>query len=644
MADATDDLNASSKFIIDADTQAKIDTQSSLYYPNVVTAGQKTYRQSELDDVAAAKDTYMQSLLPTSPPPQPVEKKVIPPSGSAGSTGDGTTVGGTYTIQSGDTLSAIAKRYGTTVDVLADLNGITDPNKIYAGKTLKLPGGSTTPTETPAVAAPVPAQVVTDPVETDNATAASSTSGISYQATASSIDSAATSVSSVKDVMAWIASPGTTNADYVSATNVQPTPMQPSAGMPPELAAMYNTNDGVPYETLQKLMAENNTVEQRLALDTAQPWYNSLNDYMKNFLANPDPAKGGSSEADREQFYLSHINDWQTGHTFAVGISNQAIAPAVDPTTDPSKTPEQLAIVKQAEQVLLDRVKGYESLGSTAYYDYVQKDPTLNAYVTTGQMTKGQLQDLLDKYVANGTLSNEMSPQLRAAMPQMTADGGYNWTSTFAPDWSRASDEEDQETGSAYRIAKSDQQTGASENKETDESSSLVADVANGGHVHHHRDRGHHSAHGDAGTTTNDTDVSAVQANSMKQDHWLKRKARAKGLKFWGRDGSHHDTDAMAAGSAAQPTPTRQELIDNSADIVGAHHPAGVAGDRSAPGVVDNEALLTRYGTVPGLTKSGEDSPEPIDDPRNGGPVVGLGDESVMPAAPVDTVTYTDRS
>ena len=43
----------------------------------------------------------------------------------------------TYTIRSGDTLSALAARYGTTVTKLAALNNISDPNKIYAGATLK---------------------------------------------------------------------------------------------------------------------------------------------------------------------------------------------------------------------------------------------------------------------------------------------------------------------------------------------------------------------------------------------------------------------------------------------------------------------------------------------------------------------------
>ena len=45
----------------------------------------------------------------------------------------------TYVIQPGDTLSEIAQRYGTTVSTLTSLNGISDPNKIYAGNTLKVP-------------------------------------------------------------------------------------------------------------------------------------------------------------------------------------------------------------------------------------------------------------------------------------------------------------------------------------------------------------------------------------------------------------------------------------------------------------------------------------------------------------------------
>lgn len=45
-----------------------------------------------------------------------------------------------YTIRPGDTLSAIAWRYHTTVAQLVELNDIRTPNLIYAGQLLKIPG------------------------------------------------------------------------------------------------------------------------------------------------------------------------------------------------------------------------------------------------------------------------------------------------------------------------------------------------------------------------------------------------------------------------------------------------------------------------------------------------------------------------
>ena len=48
-----------------------------------------------------------------------------------------------YVIKSGDTLSAIAARFHTSVGALAKLNGIRNPNLIIAGHTLRTPGHST---------------------------------------------------------------------------------------------------------------------------------------------------------------------------------------------------------------------------------------------------------------------------------------------------------------------------------------------------------------------------------------------------------------------------------------------------------------------------------------------------------------------
>lgn len=48
-----------------------------------------------------------------------------------------------YTIQSGDTLSQIASRYGTTVQELVDINKIANPNLIYPGETIRICTNST---------------------------------------------------------------------------------------------------------------------------------------------------------------------------------------------------------------------------------------------------------------------------------------------------------------------------------------------------------------------------------------------------------------------------------------------------------------------------------------------------------------------
>lgn len=65
--------------------------------------------------------------------PKPTNKKVNPtPAPKPSNTSS-------YKIKSGDTLSAIAKKNHTTVSALTKLNNIKDPNKIYAGHSIKIP-------------------------------------------------------------------------------------------------------------------------------------------------------------------------------------------------------------------------------------------------------------------------------------------------------------------------------------------------------------------------------------------------------------------------------------------------------------------------------------------------------------------------
>lgn len=63
-------------------------------------------------------------------------------------------IAATYTVRSGDTLGLVARRHGVSVAALARANGITDPDVVYAGQVLTIPGQSV------AAAAPVTTYVV----------------------------------------------------------------------------------------------------------------------------------------------------------------------------------------------------------------------------------------------------------------------------------------------------------------------------------------------------------------------------------------------------------------------------------------------------------------------------------------------------
>jgi murein DD-endopeptidase MepM/ murein hydrolase activator NlpD len=74
-----------------------------------------------------------------------------------------------YIVRPGDTLSSIARQFGTTVAVLIELNAIQNPNLIRVGQQLLVPVPTTTPTATPTVTATAtitvtPTVTVTPPV------------------------------------------------------------------------------------------------------------------------------------------------------------------------------------------------------------------------------------------------------------------------------------------------------------------------------------------------------------------------------------------------------------------------------------------------------------------------------------------------
>ena len=88
----------------------------------------------------SAWDKYVgkSSSVKPAPIPEPDEPK--------------TPASSTYTVRSGDTLSGIAAMYGTTYQKLAEINGISDPNLIYPGQKIKITGEASGSSDKPSSA------------------------------------------------------------------------------------------------------------------------------------------------------------------------------------------------------------------------------------------------------------------------------------------------------------------------------------------------------------------------------------------------------------------------------------------------------------------------------------------------------------
>lgn len=86
-------------------------------------------------------------MTPQPPPePEPPEPPTIPDTGDYF----------IYTVAGGDTLSAIAKRHNVTLRQLIEANNIENPNLIYVGQKIIIPGVAKTPEPPPEEPAPEP--------------------------------------------------------------------------------------------------------------------------------------------------------------------------------------------------------------------------------------------------------------------------------------------------------------------------------------------------------------------------------------------------------------------------------------------------------------------------------------------------------
>lgn len=93
-----------------------------------------------------------EEAMPTGPSPSPTPTVAVTPAAAA-PVPTPTVVPGAevtyYTVQRGDTLSSIARRFNTTVEAILRANNIANPNYINAGQKLVIPEAGETPASPP---------------------------------------------------------------------------------------------------------------------------------------------------------------------------------------------------------------------------------------------------------------------------------------------------------------------------------------------------------------------------------------------------------------------------------------------------------------------------------------------------------------
>ncbi len=118
-------LRVGQKLIVKKGTTVKVPN------PNAKPAAQDSTAVAAKSGTTAPATTQSDTIggpVPSKPQPQPELKPIVPqPSYTS------------YTIRQGDTLTSIAKRYGTTANDIAQFNHLSNKDAIKAGQKLKIP-------------------------------------------------------------------------------------------------------------------------------------------------------------------------------------------------------------------------------------------------------------------------------------------------------------------------------------------------------------------------------------------------------------------------------------------------------------------------------------------------------------------------
>jgi len=150
-----------------------ISTGQKLIVPGAGAASASSAPVVAANSTAAAAPVAASVTVPVSAvSPAPVAALVeapagvapsVAPSAQSAAAAESSPAGGTYTVKPGDTLAKIAAATGTTIAALMQANGIKNPNLVYTGQRLVIPGAGGARTSPAPAAGPVSAPGVAAP-------------------------------------------------------------------------------------------------------------------------------------------------------------------------------------------------------------------------------------------------------------------------------------------------------------------------------------------------------------------------------------------------------------------------------------------------------------------------------------------------
>ncbi|MFM7651992.1 MAG: LysM peptidoglycan-binding domain-containing protein [Vulcanococcus sp.] len=120
----------------------------ALLLPLPGLAGEVTVKPGEtLSEIAERHGTTVQRLMQLNNLRSPQDlwagsRIQVPGAGGGSGRGSAGSGSGNYTVKSGETLSEIAERHGTSVERLMQINGLRSPQDLWAGSRIQVPGAS----------------------------------------------------------------------------------------------------------------------------------------------------------------------------------------------------------------------------------------------------------------------------------------------------------------------------------------------------------------------------------------------------------------------------------------------------------------------------------------------------------------------